>query len=42
MKWTGRRQSGNVEDQRGGGGGGRIPNGLLTKGGLATVNGSLD
>lgn len=37
MKWTGRRQSGNVEDQRGGGGGGRIPGGLLTKGGLATV-----
>ena len=37
MKWTGRRQSGNVEDQRGGGGGGRIPGRLLTKGGLATV-----
>jgi hypothetical protein len=37
MKWTGRRQSGNVEDQRGGGGGGRIPGGLLTKGGLVTV-----
>jgi predicted metalloprotease len=39
MKWLGRRQSGNVEDQRGrgGSGGGRIPGGLFTKGGLATV-----
>lgn len=37
MKWAGRRQSGNVEDQRGSGGGGRIPGGLLTKGGLTTV-----
>ena len=37
MKWAGRRQSTNVEDQRGGGGGVRIPGGLLTKGGLVTV-----
>lgn len=39
MKWLGRRQSGNVEDQRGrgGSGGGRIPGGLFTKGGLVTV-----
>lgn len=39
MKWFGRRQSSNVEDQRGrgGSGGGRIPGGMFTKGGLATV-----
>jgi len=39
MKWLGRRQSGNVEDQRGrgSGGGGGIPGGLFTKGGLITV-----
>jgi len=36
MKWIGRRQSGNVSDQRGSGGG-RIPGGLLTKGGIGTV-----
>ncbi|HNG42912.1 MAG TPA: neutral zinc metallopeptidase, partial [Cyclobacteriaceae bacterium] len=46
MKWIGRRQSGNVEDRRGSGGGGgfggfggfgggsRIPGGLFSKGGL--------
>jgi predicted metalloprotease len=37
MKWIGRRQSSNVEDQRGSGGGGRIPGGLLSKGGIATI-----
>jgi uncharacterized protein len=42
MKWTGRRESDNVEDQRGSGGGGGgfgggLPGGLLTKGGLGTV-----
>ncbi len=39
MKWFGRRQSGNVEDQRGrgGSGGSRIPGGMLTKGGLVTI-----
>lgn len=29
MKWIGRRQSSNVENQRGSGGGGRIPGGLV-------------
>ncbi|CAN5556700.1 neutral zinc metallopeptidase [soil metagenome] len=38
MQWAGRRQSGNVNDQRGsGGGGGGLPGGLFTKGGLITV-----
>lgn len=38
MKWIGRRQSSNVEDQRGSGGGGsRIPGGLFSKGGLMVV-----
>lgn len=38
MKWQGRRESGNVEDDRGiGGGGGGLPGGLLTKGGLGTI-----
>ena len=36
MKWTGRRQSGNVDDQRGGGGRG-FSGGLLTKGGIGTI-----
>lgn len=36
MRWTGRRESSNVEDQRGGGGGG-LPRGLFTKGGLIMV-----
>ncbi len=36
MRWTGRRQSGNVDDQRGNSGGG-FPGGLLTKGGLGTL-----
>jgi len=36
MKWIGRRQSDNVEDRRGGGGG-RIPGGIFTKDGLITV-----
>jgi predicted metalloprotease len=36
MKWTGRRQSGNVDDQRGGGGKG-FSGGLLTKGGIGTI-----
>jgi predicted metalloprotease len=36
MKWTGRRQSGNVDDQRGGGGRG-FSGGMLTKGGIGTV-----
>jgi predicted metalloprotease len=36
MKWMGRRQSGNVDDRRGSGGGG-FPGGMLTKGGLGTV-----
>ena len=35
MKWIGRRQSGNVDDRRGGGGG--IPGGMLGKGGLGMV-----
>lgn len=38
MKWQGRRESDNVDDQRGGGGGfGGFPGGLLTKGGLGTI-----
>jgi uncharacterized protein len=41
MKWQGRRESGNVEDDRGssggGGFGGGLPGGLLTKGGLGTI-----
>jgi predicted metalloprotease len=39
MRWTGRRESSNIEDQRGGGGssGGGLPRGLFTKGGLITV-----
>lgn len=39
MKWVGRRQSGNVEDRRGSGGGGGfgIPGGLFTKGGIGVV-----
>lgn len=44
MKWKGRRQSGNVDDRRGsGGGGGRgfggfgIPGGLFSKGGIIVV-----
>jgi uncharacterized protein len=43
MKWIGRRQSGNVDDRRGSGGGGRgfggfnIPGGLFSKGGLIVV-----
>jgi uncharacterized protein len=38
MQWSGRRQSGNVDDQRGSGGGGSgFPGGLFTKGGLVTV-----
>ncbi len=36
MRWTGRRQSGNVDDRRGQSGGG-FPGGLLTKGGLGTI-----
>lgn len=36
MRWTGRRQSGNVDDQRGQPTGG-LPGGLLSKGGLVTV-----
>lgn len=36
MRWTGRRQSGNVDDQRGKSGGG-FPGGLLTGGGLGTL-----
>lgn len=36
MKWFGRRQSGNVDDQRGSGGRG-FSGGLLTKGGIGTV-----
>ncbi len=36
MRWTGRRQSGNVDDQRGNSSGG-FPGGLLTKGGLGTL-----
>jgi uncharacterized protein len=38
MKWIGRRQSGNVEDRRGSGGGGfGMPGGMLTKGGIGVV-----
>jgi uncharacterized protein len=41
MKWQGRRESDNVDDQRGSGGGGGfgggLPGGLLTKGGLGTI-----
>ncbi len=38
MKWTGRRESSNVDDQRGNsGGGGGFPGGLLSKGGLGTI-----
>jgi predicted metalloprotease len=39
MKWIGRRQSGNVDDRRGSGGGGGfgIPGGLFTKGGIGVV-----
>jgi predicted metalloprotease len=36
MKWTGRRASGNVDDQRGNSSGG-LPRGILTKGGLGTI-----
>ncbi len=38
MRWIGRRQSTNVDDQRGsGGGGGGLPGGLFTKGGLGMI-----
>ncbi len=38
MKWTGRRTSSNVDDQRGSGGTrGGLPGGLLTKGGIGTI-----
>lgn len=38
MKWIGRRQSGNVDDRRGSGGGGfGIPGGGFTKGGIGVV-----
>lgn len=37
MQWRGRRQSGNVDDQRGGGGGGSGFGGLPIKGGLGLV-----
>ena len=46
MRWTGRRQSGNVEDRRGaggggfggfGGGGGGLPGGMLSKGGIGVI-----
>lgn len=37
MKWLGRRQSGNVNDQRGSGGRGGFPGGMFTKGGIGTV-----
>jgi uncharacterized protein len=40
MKWRGRRESDNVDDQRGGGssgGFGGFPGGLLSKGGLGTI-----
>ncbi|CAN5262649.1 neutral zinc metallopeptidase [soil metagenome] len=42
MQWSGRRQSGNVDDQRGnsgggGGGFGGFPGGLFSKGGIITI-----
>jgi uncharacterized protein len=41
MKWRGRRESDNVDDQRGGGGSGGgfggFPGGLLSKGGIGTI-----
>src|SRR5690242_4312176 len=40
MRWTGRRQSGNVEDRRGAGGGfsgGGLPGGMLSKGGIGVI-----
>ena len=38
MRWIGRRQSSNIEDQRGGrGGGGGLSKGLFTKGGLGML-----
>ena len=37
MRWRGLRRSSNMEDARGTGGGGRLPGGLLTKGGLGTL-----
>jgi predicted metalloprotease len=37
MKWQGRRQSSNVDDQRGSGGRGGLGGGLLAKGGIGTV-----
>jgi len=40
MRWTGRRQSGNVEDQRGSGGsrmGAGLPGGMLSKGGIGMI-----
>src|SRR5688572_12603398 len=37
MKWQGRRQSSNVDDQRGFGGRGGGGGGLLAKGGIGTV-----
>ncbi|HEX5171428.1 MAG TPA: neutral zinc metallopeptidase [Cyclobacteriaceae bacterium] len=37
MQWRGRRQSSNVEDQRGRSGGGGLGGGLVTKGGIGVV-----
>lgn len=37
MRWIGRRQSTNVDDQRGSGAGGGLPGGLFTKGGLGMI-----
>lgn len=37
MRWMGRRQSTNVDDQRGNSGGGGLPGGLFTKGGLGMI-----
>lgn len=37
MRWIGRRQSTNVDDQRGSTGGGGLPGGLFTKGGLGMI-----
>jgi uncharacterized protein len=40
MRWIGRRQSSNIEDQRGGSGssgGGGLPRGLMSKGGIGMV-----